>query len=92
MPARHGRTFTDVHAHIEGNRKLVGERAERILAAMAPEPATAFEIVPQIYDDVPFVPATAPWLLMETLSFLLHLQVTGRAIKLPGEPERWHTI
>lgn len=88
----HGRTFTDVHAHIKGNRELVAQRTERILATMAGEPVTAFEIVPQIYDDVPFVPATAPWLLMETLSFLLHLQVTGRAIKIPGEPERWHTI
>ncbi len=85
----HGRTFTDVHAHIEGNRKLVAERSERVLAAMTPEPATAFEMVPRIYDDIPFSPATAAWLLMETLSFLLHLQVTGRAIKIPGEPERW---
>jgi len=85
----HGRTFTDVHAHIQGNRALVAERARRILAAMAPQPATAFEIVPQIYDDVPFSPATAPWLLMETLSFLLHLELTERAIRIPGEPERW---
>ncbi len=85
----HGRTFTDVLAHIRGNRELVGERAQRILDTMADEPKTAFEIVPHIYDDVPFVPATAPWLLMETLSFLLHLQVTARAVKIPGEPERW---
>jgi glyoxylase-like metal-dependent hydrolase (beta-lactamase superfamily II) len=85
----HGRTFTDVLAHIRGNRELVSERAQRILDTMAEEPKTAFEIVPQIYDDVPFVPATAPWLLMETLSFLLHLQVTGRALKIAGEPQRW---
>jgi glyoxylase-like metal-dependent hydrolase (beta-lactamase superfamily II) len=85
----HGRTFTDVHAHIEGNRALVKERAERVLAAIAPEPRTAFEIVPSIYDDIPFTAATSPWLLMETLSFLAHLQITGRAVRLPGEPERW---
>jgi glyoxylase-like metal-dependent hydrolase (beta-lactamase superfamily II) len=85
----HGRTFTDVHAHIKGNRELVAQRAQRILDAMAAAPQTAFEIVPHIYDDVPFVPATAPWLLMETLSFLLHLEGTGRAVKIPGEPERW---
>jgi glyoxylase-like metal-dependent hydrolase (beta-lactamase superfamily II) len=90
--AGHGRTFTDVHAHIEGNRKLVAERSQRILAAMAPAPTTAFEIVPQIYDDVPFSQGTAPWLLMETLSFLDHLELTGRAARIPGEPERWHTI
>ncbi len=90
--AGHGRTFTDVHAHIEGNRKLVAERSQRILTAMATAPATAFEIVPQIYDDVPFSQGTAPWLLMETLSFLDHLELTGRAARIPGEPERWHTI
>ena len=26
--AGHGRTFTDVHAHIQGNRKLVGEQLD----------------------------------------------------------------
>ncbi len=85
----HGRTFTDVHAHIEGNRELVSERMERTLAAIAPQPLTAFEAVPHIYDDIPFSPLTAPWLLTETLSFLLHLEVTGRARRIAGEPERW---
>jgi glyoxylase-like metal-dependent hydrolase (beta-lactamase superfamily II) len=90
----HGRTFTDVHAHIEGNRKLVHERLERTLRAIAGEPLTAFEAVPRIYDDIPFSPLTAPWLLTETLSLLLHLEVTGRARRWPsaeraGEPERW---
>jgi glyoxylase-like metal-dependent hydrolase (beta-lactamase superfamily II) len=85
----HGRTFTDVHAHIEGNRELVRERLQRTLAAIAPEPLTAFEAVPHIYDDTPFSSLTAPWLLTETLSMLLHLEVTGRAQRIPGEPERW---
>jgi glyoxylase-like metal-dependent hydrolase (beta-lactamase superfamily II) len=85
----HGRTFTDVHAHIEGNRELVAERTERTLAAIAAEPLTAFEAVPRIYDDIPFSSLTAPWLLTETLSFLLHLEVTGRARRIAGEPERW---
>lgn len=88
----HGRTFTDVLAHIQGNRELVAERSERILATIASEPATAFEIVPQIYDDIPFSAATATWLLTETLSFLLHLELAGRAVRIPGEPERWRTI
>ena len=30
----HGRTFTDVHAHIEGNRELVAERLAKITAVM----------------------------------------------------------
>ena len=49
----HGRTFADVHAHIEGNRTLVAERIERVLAAIAGEPRTAFEVVPEVIDDVP---------------------------------------
>jgi glyoxylase-like metal-dependent hydrolase (beta-lactamase superfamily II) len=85
----HGRTFTDVHAHIEGNRELVHARSARVLAAIAAQPRTAFEIVPEIYDDVPFSAFTAPWLLTETLSFLLHLEVSGRARRIAGEPERW---
>ena len=42
----HGRTFTDVHAHIEGNRALVAERLAAMLAVVgaADEPLTAFEI------------------------------------------------
>jgi glyoxylase-like metal-dependent hydrolase (beta-lactamase superfamily II) len=85
----HGRTFADVDAHIEGNRKLVADRLQRTLAVIASEPLTAFEAAPRIYDDVPFSPLTAAWLLTETLAILLHLEVTGRAQRIPGEPERW---
>jgi glyoxylase-like metal-dependent hydrolase (beta-lactamase superfamily II) len=87
----HGRTFTDVRAHIEGNRTLVAARIERTLAAIESEPLTAFAAAPLIYDDVPFSPLTAAWLLTETLAFLLHLENTGRARRIPGEPERWTT-
>ena len=41
--AGHGRTFTDVHAHIDGNRELVADRLQKIIAALAQgEPLTAF--------------------------------------------------
>ncbi len=59
---------------------------------IAGEPLTAFEAAPQIYDDVPFSSLTAAWLLTETLSFLLHLEVTGRARRVAGEPERWTAL
>src|ERR1039457_2233940 len=39
----HGRTFADVHAHIQGNRKLVHERLERVQEALGEGPLTAFE-------------------------------------------------
>ena len=32
---------------------------------------------------------TAQWLLTETLAMLRHLEVTGRARRVAGEPERW---
>jgi glyoxylase-like metal-dependent hydrolase (beta-lactamase superfamily II) len=88
----HGRTFTDVHAHIQGNRALVRARGERVRVAIAQQPRTAFEILPEIYDDIPVSAATSPWLLMETLSFLLHLEVNSQAVRLPGEPERWQAV
>jgi hypothetical protein len=34
-------------------------------------------------------PMTAQWLLTETLAMLRHLEVTDRARRIPGEPERW---
>jgi glyoxylase-like metal-dependent hydrolase (beta-lactamase superfamily II) len=85
----HGRTFTDVQAHIEGNQALVNEHLERTLAAISPAPLTAFDAVPVIYNDIPFSPLTATWLLSETLAMLRHLELTGRARRISGEPELW---
>ncbi len=85
----HGRTFTDVHAHIEGNRDLVGARLERTMAAIGEgDSPTAFEVVPRVYGGESFS-AAAPWLLAETLAMLLHLEVTSRARRIAGDPERW---
>src|SRR5207248_9604355 len=36
----HGRTFADVHAHIRGNRKLVGERLGRVLDGLSDRKST----------------------------------------------------
>ncbi|HEY4999555.1 MAG TPA: hypothetical protein VII36_10435, partial [Usitatibacter sp.] len=105
----HGRTFTDVHAHIEGNRELVAEHLAKILAvigageaedgsegqagsdAEAGEPLTAFEILPRVH-GADLSPMTAQWLLTETLAMLRHLEVTDRARRIPGEPERWAAV
>jgi glyoxylase-like metal-dependent hydrolase (beta-lactamase superfamily II) len=102
----HGRTFTDVQAHIEGNRELVSEHLAKIMAVIeagevgesgevgksdaveASEPLTAFEILPRVH-GADLSPMTAQWLLTETLAMLRHLEVTGRARRIPGEPERW---
>jgi glyoxylase-like metal-dependent hydrolase (beta-lactamase superfamily II) len=98
----HGRTFADVHAHVEANRALVAERLDAVLAAIGDgadaaragegEPLTAFEILPKVYGQ-DLQPMLAQWLLTETLAMLLHLEVSGRAVRIPnaeqGGPERW---
>lgn len=84
----HGRTFTDVQAHIKGNRTLVEERLSRVLDAVQEQPLTAFEIVPHVYGDA-LSRHNAHWLLSKILCYLTHLQVLGRVSPIPGEPERW---
>ncbi|HEX5309284.1 MAG TPA: MBL fold metallo-hydrolase [Solirubrobacteraceae bacterium] len=84
----HGRTFTDVLAHIEGNRELVAERLAKVSAAIAAEPLTAFEVVPRIYSEE-LAMHGGPWLLSETLAMLTHLQALGRAGRTGDEPQRW---
>jgi glyoxylase-like metal-dependent hydrolase (beta-lactamase superfamily II) len=92
--AGHGRTFTDVRAHIDGNRALVSERLEKVLGAIAQpptgkgEPLTAFEIIPRIYGDE-LATRAGPWLLTETLAMLTHLEALGQARRLAGDTERW---
>jgi glyoxylase-like metal-dependent hydrolase (beta-lactamase superfamily II) len=85
----HGRTFTDVLAHIEGNRALVAERLEKALAAISERPLTVFETVPRMYDQDELTTHAGPWLLSETLAMLTHLAVLGRATRDGAEPERW---
>jgi glyoxylase-like metal-dependent hydrolase (beta-lactamase superfamily II) len=84
----HGRTFADVHAHIDGNRKLVHERLELLAAGLRDGPSSAFELVPRVYGDA-LSQRNAQWLLSEILSYLTHLQALGRARSIRGEPERW---
>jgi hypothetical protein len=83
--AGHGRTFTDVDAHVQANRALVSQRLEKVAGAILTEPLTPFEIVRRAYDSS--LPASnGPWLLTETLSMLVHLQRIGRAGKVAGDP------
>jgi len=86
--AGHGKPFTDVHAHVEANRELVVERLDAASAALAEKPLTAFEAAGQLHGEQ-FTQATAGWFLPETLCNLTHLEATGRARRLPGDPERW---
>jgi glyoxylase-like metal-dependent hydrolase (beta-lactamase superfamily II) len=84
----HGRTFADVRAHIEASRSLVGERLAAVSSAIRGEPLTAFEIVPHVYGDA-VSQSSAHWLLSKVLCYLEHLETTGQAQRIAGEPERW---
>jgi glyoxylase-like metal-dependent hydrolase (beta-lactamase superfamily II) len=85
----HGKPFVDVHGHIEGNRRLVAERLDRVVAAVAGEPRTAIQIVPEVYDE-PLNVRNASWFLSQTLCYLRHLEGRGRIGGQSGDgPERW---
>ncbi len=69
--AGHGRTFTDVHAHIEGNRELVAERLEKTLAAIGrAEPPTAYRDRAGVTGGEALPAVASPWLIAETLAML----------------------
>jgi glyoxylase-like metal-dependent hydrolase (beta-lactamase superfamily II) len=85
----HGKPFVDVHGHIEGSRKLAGERLEAVLAALDGEPRTAVELVPSVHGRE-LSEQNASWLLSETLCYLTHLVRAGRVTREPdGESTRW---
>jgi len=84
----HGRTFTSVDAHIDANRALVSERLRRTEEALGDEPRTPFEILPDLYDD-PVIPQVMEWWMSETLCYLDHLKLRGRAELVEGQPQRW---
>jgi glyoxylase-like metal-dependent hydrolase (beta-lactamase superfamily II) len=85
----HGKPFTDVHGHIEGNRKLVAERIAATVQALGPEPQTALDIAPEIYGE-PIGFHNGNWFLTQTLCYLHHLELQGRARRQDDDgTERW---
>ncbi len=87
----HGKPFVDVHGHIEANRKLVAERIEGTLGALAGGPRTAVEIAPELYGE-PIGFHNGAWLLTQTLSYLRHLEHQGRVAKdEAGDGAHWRT-
>jgi glyoxylase-like metal-dependent hydrolase (beta-lactamase superfamily II) len=85
----HGKPFLDVHGHVEGNRRLVRERLDAVLAAVATGPKTALEITPYLHDE-PLTELNAGWWLPETLCFLRYLELSGRVARETDHGvERW---
>ncbi|MDQ3769872.1 MAG: MBL fold metallo-hydrolase [Actinomycetota bacterium] len=88
----HGRTFTDVQAHIEANRRLVSERLGRVLEVLRERgPITAFDAVPHVYGER-VTTATAAWWLTETLSYLTHLERLGHVERHAAEADTWVSL
>ena len=79
----HGRPFTDIPGHVAGNRTLVATQLGAVRAALAEHgEATAFDLLPAVYGER-LGPATAAWLLIETLCYLEHLE-----LRRPGPSAR----
>jgi glyoxylase-like metal-dependent hydrolase (beta-lactamase superfamily II) len=91
--AGHGRTFTDVQAHIDANRLFVRERLARLEDALrgADGSLTAFDAVPRVQGQA-ISGSNARWWLSQTLAHLRHLEVTGRVRRIDGSPERWEIV
>jgi glyoxylase-like metal-dependent hydrolase (beta-lactamase superfamily II) len=86
--AGHGRTFTDVHAHIQGNRRLVREHLAAAERGLEGERLTAFDLAARVFGDS-ISAQNAHRLLSQTLAYLTHLEVTGAAERIAGDPELW---
>ena len=85
----HGRPFTDLRGHVEGNRALVDTRLDAVAGALeARDEATAFDLLLPVYGEL-LMPATAGWLLTKMLCYLEHLELQGRVRRLEREPTRW---
>jgi glyoxylase-like metal-dependent hydrolase (beta-lactamase superfamily II) len=87
----HGRTFTDIRAHIAGNRELVAARLDGAVRGLQTDERTALALVPAIFGE-PITEATASWRLTETMCYLNHLERTGRIARRAGDhgAEVWH--
>ncbi len=85
----HGRPFRDVRAHVDGNRRQVAERMDRVRAALADGPCTPFETVPRLMGSDDLNPMMINWGLSEALCYIRHLELEGEVERVDGEPERW---
>jgi glyoxylase-like metal-dependent hydrolase (beta-lactamase superfamily II) len=86
--AGHGRTFTDVVAHIRGNQALVAEQLAGVRAALDEEPLTAFDVARKVNGDT-LSQQNAHWLISQVLGYLTHLETLGEVERHDGDPERW---
>ena len=88
--AGHGRPFRDPAAKVDGNRRELAEQLDRVRAALAAGPRTAFEVAGEIIGAENLNAATAAWGLQLALAYLDHLSLAGEVGEIEGEdPRRW---
>ena len=89
--AGHGRPVRDARALIAANRRAVGERVERVRAALAERPAHALRAsCPRCWARELPTPHDAQLGLTETLCYLRHLERRGEATAVEdAEPALW---
>jgi glyoxylase-like metal-dependent hydrolase (beta-lactamase superfamily II) len=91
--AGHGRPARDLEGHIDAHLDLVDAALERIRAALAGGPRTAFEIAGAGIGLERVPRAAMSWAMSLTLSYLRRLEVTGQAERVDGaDPERWQLV
>jgi glyoxylase-like metal-dependent hydrolase (beta-lactamase superfamily II) len=92
--AGHGRTFSDLQAHIEANRALMHERLDTALEVVRERgPIAPFDAAPGVYGDaIRHIPPY--WWTSKMIAYLRHLEVTGkvRNVSEPGEPDRFELV
>lgn len=88
--AGHGRPARDLEGHIDAHLDLVDAALERIRAALADEPRTAYEMGGAGIGLERVPPAAMSWAITLTLSYLRRLEILGQVERVDGEdPERW---
>ena len=86
--AGHGRTFTDVHAHIAGNRSSSRSTCPTCSAPRAMASRQAFEVVTRVHGELA-LPAERPLAAVADARLPDAPGGVGSVRRIPGDPERW---
>ena len=85
----HGKPVSAIPELAAANKAAVEGRLRAIMASLAKGPMSAWEITSALYEGMPEEPRIG-WFLPETIAYLTHLNLTGRAVNDGGTPvERW---
>jgi glyoxylase-like metal-dependent hydrolase (beta-lactamase superfamily II) len=90
--AGHGRPFRDALAKIEANREEFATQLNRVRAALADEPVTAYDVVRELLGEH-LSAVTGPWGMQMALAYLDYLAARGEVEQLDdGEARRWRRL